>query len=42
LAVIHDFDSTDCDAYREVMEDVAAGRVYQAESVEDMMVNILG
>ena len=29
--MIHDFDSTDCDAYREVMEDVAAGRVSNAQ-----------
>lgn len=30
------YDATDCDAYREAMEDVAAGRVYHAESVEEM------
>lgn len=38
----NELDPTDCDAYREAMEDVAAGRVYQAESVEDMMAQILG
>ena len=37
-----EFDPTDCDAYREAMEDVAEGRVYHAESVEDMMAQILG
>lgn len=36
------YDATDCDAYREAMEDVAAGRVYHAESVEDMFAQILG
>ena len=36
------FDPTDCEAYREAMEDVAEGRVYHAESVEDMMAQILG
>ena len=30
------YDATDCDAYREAMEDVKAGRVYKASSVEDM------
>ena len=30
------YDATDCDAYRESMEDVKAGRVYKASSVEDM------
>ena len=30
------YDATDCDAYREAMEDVKAGRVYKATSVEDM------
>lgn len=36
------FEATDCDAYREAMEDVEAGRVYHAESVEDMFTQILG
>ena len=30
------YDATDCDAYREAMEDVKTGRVYKASSVEDM------
>lgn len=30
------YDATDCDAYREAMEDVKAGRVYKTSSVEDM------
>ena len=30
------YDATDCDAYREAMEDVKDGRVYKATSVEDM------
>lgn len=36
------FDATDCDAYREAMKDVDEGRVYHAESVEQMMAQILG
>ena len=35
-------DATNCEAYREAMEDVEAGRVYHAESVEDMFSQILG
>ena len=35
------FDPTDCDAYREAMEDVAEGRVYHADNVEDMMAQSL-
>lgn len=30
------YDATDCDAYREAMDDVKEGRVYKASSVEDM------
>jgi len=30
------YDATDCEAYREAMEDVKAGRVYKASCVEDM------
>ncbi|MCQ2052241.1 MAG: hypothetical protein MJY74_08590 [Bacteroidaceae bacterium] len=30
------YDATDCDAYREAMEDVKAGRVYKASSVEEI------
>lgn len=30
------YDATDCDAYREAMEDVKAGRVFKASSVEDL------
>ena len=36
------YDATDCDAYREAMEDIAEGRVYHAESVDDMFAQILG
>lgn len=30
------YDALDCEAYREAMEDVKAGRVYKASSVDDM------
>ncbi len=36
------YDPTDCDAYREAREDIDEGRVYHAESVEDMLAQILG
>lgn len=36
------FDPIDCDAYREAKKDIEEGRVYHAESVEDMMSQILG
>ena len=35
------YDATDCDAYREAMEDVRSGRVYKASSVEDMFKQVL-
>ena len=36
------FDASNCEAYREAMDDVKAGRVYHADSVEDMFAQILG
>ena len=35
------YDATDCDAYREAMDDVNAGRVFKASSVDDMFNQIL-
>lgn len=36
------FDPVDCEAYREARKDVEEGRVHHADSVEDMMSQILG
>ena len=36
-----EYDPLDNDAYREAMDDVANGRVYSAQSAEDMMAQIL-
>ena len=30
------YDVTDCDAYREAMDDVKAGKIFNASSVDDM------
>ena len=35
-------DITKTDAFREAMDDVKNGRIYQAESVDDMFKQILG
>jgi len=35
------YDATDCAAYREAMEDLRAGRVYKASSVEDMFKQVM-
>ena len=36
------WDVTKTEGYRQAMEDIREGRVYHAESVEDMMKQILG
>ena len=38
ISVIEDisYDATNCDAYREAMDDIKNGRVYKASSVMDM------
>ena len=36
------YDVTKTAGYREAMEDIAAGRLYEASSVEDMFSQILG
>ena len=36
-----EYDPLDNDAYREAMDDIANGRVYTAQSAEDMMAQIL-
>lgn len=38
----YEYSVTDNDAYREAMDDIAAGRVYTAASAEDMVAQILG
>lgn len=31
------YNATDCDAYREAMDDVKAGRIYRASTFDDML-----
>jgi hypothetical protein len=36
------FDATDCEAYREAMDDIKEGRIYSASDADDLMTQILG